>query len=249
MDARTRKKFRSQEWFDNPDNPGHDGALSRALPQLRPDARRAAVRQAADRHRPDRLRPVALQPPPLELAKRVRAGIEAAGGVPFEFPCHPIQETGKRPTAALDRNLAYLVAGRGALRLSARRRGADHRLRQDHAGAADGGGHRQPSGDRAVGRADAQRLAPRRAHRFRHHRVEGARDACRRRDRLRPVHGPGRLVGAVGRLLQHHGHGDDDEFAGRGARHAACRARPPFRRPTASAARWPTRPASASSRW
>src|SRR5690606_16477371 len=44
----------------------------------------------------------------LELAKRTRAGIEAAGGVPFEFPCHPIQETGKRPTAALDRNLAYL---------------------------------------------------------------------------------------------------------------------------------------------
>jgi dihydroxy-acid dehydratase len=44
----------------------------------------------------------------LDLAKRIRAGIEAAGGVPFEFPCHPIQETGKRPTASLDRNLAYL---------------------------------------------------------------------------------------------------------------------------------------------
>jgi dihydroxy-acid dehydratase len=44
----------------------------------------------------------------LELAQRVRAGIRAAGGVPFEFPCHPIQETGKRPTASLDRNLAYL---------------------------------------------------------------------------------------------------------------------------------------------
>lgn len=44
----------------------------------------------------------------LELAKRVRAGIYAAGGVALEFPTHPIQETGKRPTAALDRNLAYL---------------------------------------------------------------------------------------------------------------------------------------------
>jgi dihydroxy-acid dehydratase len=44
----------------------------------------------------------------LELAKRVREGIRAAGGLAFEFPCHPIQETGKRPTAALDRNLAYL---------------------------------------------------------------------------------------------------------------------------------------------
>jgi dihydroxy-acid dehydratase len=44
----------------------------------------------------------------LELAKRVRDGIRDAGGIPMEFPVHPIQETGKRPTAALDRNLAYL---------------------------------------------------------------------------------------------------------------------------------------------
>jgi dihydroxy-acid dehydratase len=42
------------------------------------------------------------------LAKRVRDGIIAAGGTPFEFPCHPIQETSKRPTAMLDRNLSYL---------------------------------------------------------------------------------------------------------------------------------------------
>jgi dihydroxy-acid dehydratase len=44
----------------------------------------------------------------IELAKRVRDGIREAGGVPFEFPIHPIQETCKRPTAALDRNLQYL---------------------------------------------------------------------------------------------------------------------------------------------
>ncbi|GAB3559367.1 IlvD/Edd family dehydratase [Spelaeicoccus albus] len=44
----------------------------------------------------------------LELAKRVRDGIIASGGIPLEFPVHPIQETGKRPGAALDRNLAYL---------------------------------------------------------------------------------------------------------------------------------------------
>jgi dihydroxy-acid dehydratase len=44
----------------------------------------------------------------LELAQRVREGIREAGGVAIEFPTHPIQETGKRPTAALDRNLAYL---------------------------------------------------------------------------------------------------------------------------------------------
>jgi dihydroxy-acid dehydratase len=44
----------------------------------------------------------------VQLAKRVRDGIIAAGGTPLEFPCHPIQETTKRPTAGLDRNLAYL---------------------------------------------------------------------------------------------------------------------------------------------
>jgi len=44
----------------------------------------------------------------IELAKRVRDGIIANGGTPLEFPCHPIQETGKRPTASLDRNLSYL---------------------------------------------------------------------------------------------------------------------------------------------
>ncbi len=42
------------------------------------------------------------------LAERVRDGIREAGGIPLEFPVHPIQETGKRPTAGLDRNLAYL---------------------------------------------------------------------------------------------------------------------------------------------
>jgi dihydroxy-acid dehydratase len=44
----------------------------------------------------------------LTLAERVKAGIRDGGGIPFEFPVHPLQETGKRPTAALDRNLAYL---------------------------------------------------------------------------------------------------------------------------------------------
>src|SRR3546814_2879687 len=44
----------------------------------------------------------------MELARRLRDGIRDAGGIAFEFPVHPIQETGRRPTAALDRNLAYL---------------------------------------------------------------------------------------------------------------------------------------------
>jgi dihydroxy-acid dehydratase len=45
----------------------------------------------------------------LVLAERVRDGIREMGGVPLEFPVHPIQETGKRPTAGLDRNLSYLA--------------------------------------------------------------------------------------------------------------------------------------------
>ena len=44
----------------------------------------------------------------LELAHRIRDGIIAEGGVPIEFPTHPIQETGRRPGPALDRNLTYL---------------------------------------------------------------------------------------------------------------------------------------------
>ena len=42
------------------------------------------------------------------ISKTIKDGIRKAGGVPMEFPTHPIQETGKRPTAALDRNLSYL---------------------------------------------------------------------------------------------------------------------------------------------
>lgn len=45
----------------------------------------------------------------LELAKRVREGIRSAGAIAFEFPTHPIQESSRRPTAAIDRNLAYIA--------------------------------------------------------------------------------------------------------------------------------------------
>ena len=103
-----KKKFRSQEWFDNPDNPGMTAlylerylnyGLTRAELQsgkpLIGIAQTGSDLSPCNRHH-------------LELAKRVREGIVAAGGIPFEFPCHPIQETGKRPTASLDRNLAYL---------------------------------------------------------------------------------------------------------------------------------------------
>jgi dihydroxy-acid dehydratase len=102
------RKFRSQLWFDNPENPGmtalylerylNYGLTLKELTSGKPIigiAQTGSDLSPCNRHH-------------LELAKRVREGITAAGGVAFEFPCHPIQETGKRPTAALDRNLAYL---------------------------------------------------------------------------------------------------------------------------------------------
>lgn len=105
---KTTKKLRSQEWFDNPDNPGmtalylerylNFGLTREELQSGKPligIAQTGSDLSPCNRHH-------------VELARRVRAGIVAAGGVPFEFPCHPIQETGKRPTASLDRNLAYL---------------------------------------------------------------------------------------------------------------------------------------------
>lgn len=102
------RTLRSQLWWDNPANPGMTALyLERYLnygltgPELRSGKPIIGIAQTGsdlspcNRHH-------------LELAKRVREGIRDAGGVAFEFPCHPIQETGKRPTAALDRNLAYL---------------------------------------------------------------------------------------------------------------------------------------------
>ncbi len=103
-----RPRLRSQLWFDNPENPGMTAlylerylnyGLTRAeLTSGRPIigiAQTGSDLSPCNRHH-------------LELAERVRAGVRDAGGIAFEFPVHPIQETGKRPTAALDRNLAYL---------------------------------------------------------------------------------------------------------------------------------------------
>ena len=171
---KTRERLRSQLWFDNPENPGmtalylerylNYGLTLEELTAGKPIigiAQTGSDLSPCNRHH-------------LELAQRVREGIRDAGGIAFEFPCHPIQETGKRPTAALDRNLAYLEPGRGAVRLSARRRGADHRLRQDHAGLPHGGRDRQYSGHRALRRADAERLVEGRALGLRHRGLAGA---------------------------------------------------------------------------
>jgi dihydroxy-acid dehydratase len=103
-----RRKLRSQLWFDNPDNPGmtalylerylNYGLTRHELQSGKPIigiAQTGNDLSPCNRHH-------------IELAHRVREGIREAGGIAMEFPTHPIQETGKRPTAALDRNLAYL---------------------------------------------------------------------------------------------------------------------------------------------
>src|ERR671939_638894 len=102
------KRWRSQLWFDNPDNPGmtalylerylNNGITLAELTSGKPIigiAQTGSDLAPCNRHH-------------LQLAERVKAGIRDAGGIPLEFPVHPIQETGKRPTAMLDRNLQYL---------------------------------------------------------------------------------------------------------------------------------------------
>src|SRR6516225_8559101 len=100
--------LRSRAWFDNPAN-AHITALylerymnfGLSLEELQSGKPIIGIAQTGsdlspcNRHH-------------LVLAERLREGIREAGGIAIEFPVHPIQETGKRPTASLDRNLAYL---------------------------------------------------------------------------------------------------------------------------------------------
>lgn len=107
-DGPSKRRLRSQAWFDDVHNPGmtaiylerylNFGLTPKELRSGRPIigiAQTGSDLSPCNRHH-------------LQLAERVRAGIRDGGGVALEFPCHPIQETGKRPTAALDRNLSYL---------------------------------------------------------------------------------------------------------------------------------------------
>jgi dihydroxy-acid dehydratase len=106
--ARAKFKLRSQAWFDNPANADMTALYVErtmnyglSLDELQSGKPMIGIAQSGsdlvpcNRHH-------------LVLAQRMREGIRDAGGVAFEFPLHPIQETCKRPTAALDRNLQYL---------------------------------------------------------------------------------------------------------------------------------------------
>lgn len=109
MTDKTGGHLRSRAWFDNPENIDMTALyLERylnfglSLEELRSGKPIIGIAQTGsdlspcNRHH-------------LVLAERVREGIREAGGIAIEFPVHPIQETGKRPTAGLDRNLAYLA--------------------------------------------------------------------------------------------------------------------------------------------
>ncbi|MBV9548335.1 MAG: dihydroxy-acid dehydratase family protein [Alphaproteobacteria bacterium] len=108
MAKKDTPKLRSRAWFDNPDNADMTALyLERymnfglSLDELQSGKPIIGIAQSGsdlspcNRHH-------------LVLAQRVREGIREAGGICLEFPVHPIQETGKRPTAGLDRNLTYL---------------------------------------------------------------------------------------------------------------------------------------------
>ncbi|MFC4671849.1 IlvD/Edd family dehydratase [Seohaeicola nanhaiensis] len=106
--TRAGKRFRSQEWFDNPNNPGmtalyveryQNQAYTRG--ELQGEKPIIGIANTGSDIAPCNKIHVFLM-------DRIKAGIRDGGGIPMEFPVHPIQETGKRPTAALDRNLAYL---------------------------------------------------------------------------------------------------------------------------------------------
>jgi dihydroxy-acid dehydratase len=106
--ARSATRLRSRRWFDDPANPDltalylerytNFGISLEELQSSRPIigiAQSGSDLSPCNRHH-------------LVLAERLREGIREAGGIAIEFPVHPIQETGRRPTAALDRNLSYL---------------------------------------------------------------------------------------------------------------------------------------------
>jgi dihydroxy-acid dehydratase len=105
---KTPLKYRSQNWFDNPANADMTALyLERYLnfgltrSELQGGKPIIGIAQTGSDISPCNRAHV-------DLVKRVRDGIYENGGIPLEFPIHPIQETGKRPTASLDRNLSYL---------------------------------------------------------------------------------------------------------------------------------------------
>ena len=185
MTAKKTHKLRSQAWFDNPDNPDMTALyLERYLNygftrgELQSGKPIIGIAQTGS----DICRPATASIS--NWRSRVRDGITAAGGMPLEFPIHPIQETGKRPTASLDRNLAYLILVEVL-----------YGYPIDGVVLTVGCDKTTPACLMAAATVDIPAIALSsgpmlngwyqwRAHRLRHHRVEGARAPGHRRDRL-----------------------------------------------------------------
>ena len=158
----------------------------------------------------------------LVLAERVREGIRDAGGICIEFPVHPIQETGKRPTAGLDRNLSYL----GLVETL-------YGYPIDGVVLTIGCDKTTPAALMAAATVDIPAIAlsvgPMLNGWHKGERVGSGTIVWKARELLaageidkRGIHPSRRLLGPLDRLLQHDGHGDDDEQPRRGSRHAAA---------------------------
>jgi len=108
MSDSAKPKLRSRAWFDNPEKPDMTALYASwymnyglSLDELQSGKPIIGIAQTGSDLSPCNRQHI-------QLAQRIREGIREAGGIAIEFPVHPIQETGKRPTAGLDRNLAYL---------------------------------------------------------------------------------------------------------------------------------------------
>ncbi|MDP9486678.1 MAG: dihydroxy-acid dehydratase, partial [Actinomycetota bacterium] len=106
--GRPARRFRSGDWFDDPHRMDQSALyLERYMNYgITPDELRSGKPVVGISQTGSDLVPCNRHH--LELARRVRDGIRDAGGIPMEFPVHPIFENCRRPTAALDRNLSYL---------------------------------------------------------------------------------------------------------------------------------------------
>ena len=216
------RKLRSLEWFDNPHNPGmtalylerylNYGLTREELQSGKPIigiAQTGNDLSPCNRHH-------------LELAQRVREGIRDAGGIAIEFPVHPIQETGKRPTAALDRNLAYL----GLVEIL-------YGYPLDGVVLTTGCDKTTPACLMAAATVNMPAIVlsggPMLNGWFKGERTGSGTIVWKAREQLAAGEidydefiEHRRVLGALGRPLQHDGHRLDHELAGRGARHVAA---------------------------
>ncbi len=233
-----KTKLRSQAWFNNPDNPEmtalylerylNYGLTREELQSGKPIigiAQTGSDLSPCNRHH-------------IELTKRVRDGVIAAGGTVIEIPVHPIQETGKRPTALAGPQPGLSVAWSRSL----------YGYPIDGVVLNIGCDKTTPALLMAAATVNIPAIAlsvgPMLNGWFRGERTGSGTIVWKARELLaageiddEEIHGLGRLVGALDRLLQHHGHRHHDELAWPRRWACSCPAPPRSPRPTASAAR------------